>query len=142
MNREQIRDTIFDKITDWTPYADVLDEKIAQERTDQLLDAILTATPAQMVREFHEAFGVEIRDTPGIPLVAIAKESADLVYVILGADLAYGIDPDPVFAAVHRSNFSKLGDDGLPIYREDGKIMKGPHYVEPDIAGVLGIEAA
>jgi predicted HAD superfamily Cof-like phosphohydrolase len=125
-------------------------------------------TPAEMVREFHEAFGVPLPCFPGIPggdvealrfellreeyqeltdalatgdLAAIAKEAADLVYVTLGLSLAYGIDPDPVFAAVHESNLSKLGDDGLPVYREDGKVTKGPHYVEPDIAGVLGIEA-
>lgn len=126
-------------------------------------------TPAEMVREFHEAFGVEIRDTPGIPsgdveelrghliseeygelmealaagdLVAIAKESADLIYVILGTDLAYGIDPDPVFAAVHQSNLSKLGADGSPVFREDGKVTKPESYVPPDIAGALGIEAS
>lgn len=61
-----------------------------------------------------------------------------VVYVAYGTALSYGIDLDAVLAEVHRSNMSKLGADGRPIHREDGKAMKGPGYTPPDIAAVLG----
>lgn len=67
----------------------------------------------------------------------LAKELADLVYVTYQAALRMNIDLDAVVEAVHESNLSKLGEDGLPIYREDGKVLKGPFYFEPDIQAVL-----
>ena len=51
--------------------------------------------------------------------------------------LETGIDLPAVLAEVQRSNLSKLGPDGRPIYREDGKVLKGPGYFSPDVAGVL-----
>ena len=68
----------------------------------------------------------------------IAKELADLLYVTYGTAVAFGIDLDAVFEEVHLSNMSKVGKDGKPILREDGKILKGPNYVPADIEGVLG----
>lgn len=53
--------------------------------------------------------------------------------------LEMGIDLAKVLAEVQRSNMSKLGEDGKPIYREDGKVLKGPGYFRPDVAGVLGL---
>lgn len=53
------------------------------------------------------------------------------------ASFSLGINLDEVLAEVQRSNMSKLGEDGLPIYREDGKVLKGPNFFQPDIAGVL-----
>lgn len=70
-------------------------------------------------------------------IVNLAKELADLVYVVFGTALACGFDLDNVFRQVHASNMSKLGEDGKPILREDGKVLKGPGYFEPDIQGVL-----
>lgn len=70
-------------------------------------------------------------------LTNLAKELADLIYVIYGTALACGFDLDNVFREVHRSNMSKLGEDGRPIYREDGKVLKGPNYFEPDVQGCL-----
>jgi predicted HAD superfamily Cof-like phosphohydrolase len=67
----------------------------------------------------------------------LLKELADLVYVIEGFAVELGVDLDKVFEEVHRSNMSKLGADGKPIYREDGKVLKGPHYTEADIAKAL-----
>jgi predicted HAD superfamily Cof-like phosphohydrolase len=64
---------------------------------------------------------------------AIAKEMADLVYVILGFAAVMGIPFDKVFEEVHRSNMSKLGKDGKPIYREDGKVLKSDLYVPANI---------
>lgn len=69
--------------------------------------------------------------------VETADALADLVYVIYGAALESSIPLDPALQEVQRSNMSKLGADGLPIRREDGKILKGPNYTPPNIEGVL-----
>lgn len=71
--------------------------------------------------------------------VEAADALADLVYVIYGMALETGIDLAAVLAEVQRSNMSKLGEDGKPIYRADGKVLKGPGYFRPDVAGVLGL---
>jgi len=63
----------------------------------------------------------------------IAKELADLLYVVYGTAVSYGINVDEVFDIVHKSNMSKLGPDGKPIYREDGKALKGPNYKRAEI---------
>lgn len=118
----------------------------------------------EKVKQFHEAFGHLIGVEPGwIPgdkeamhlkliteeakevneavenfdFVNLAQELADLLYVTYSFAIALGIDIDEVFDAVHTSNMSKLGDDGKPIYREDGKVLKGPNYSPPDIKAVL-----
>lgn len=70
-------------------------------------------------------------------IVNLAKELADLVYVVYGTALCCGFDLDNVFRAVHASNLSKLDDDGKAIVREDGKILKSKNYYEPDIQGLL-----
>lgn len=67
----------------------------------------------------------------------LAKEMADLVYVIYGLAITFGIDLDEAVKRVHESNMSKLGADGKPIVREDGKILKGPDYREPNMEGVF-----
>jgi predicted HAD superfamily Cof-like phosphohydrolase len=69
-------------------------------------------------------------------IVSIADALADIVYVACGTALTYGIPFDRVFAEVHRSNMTKFGPDG-PYLRADGKVMKGPDYEPPDIAGCL-----
>ena len=69
--------------------------------------------------------------------VEAADALADLVYVIYGMALETGIDLAAVLAEVQRSNMSKLGADGRPIYREDGKVLKGSGYFAPDVADVL-----
>jgi len=72
------------------------------------------------------------RDTVGA-----ADALADLIYVVYGMALETGIPLDEVLRAVQRSNLSKLGEDGRPIYRPDGKVLKGPGFFEPRIAEVL-----
>lgn len=64
----------------------------------------------------------------------IADAIGDLLYVVLGAACAHGIDIEPVFDEIHRSNMTKFVDGYL---REDGKYVKGPSWEPPDIAGVL-----
>ena len=119
----------------------------------------------ESVKKFHDAFGVATKELVGLPggdriglryklideevnkellpgigsnnLIEIADGAADAIVVILGTCLEYGIPIEAVFAEVMRANMSKLGEDGKPIYREDGKVLKGPNYTPPDIARVL-----
>ena len=70
-------------------------------------------------------------------IVAIADALTDILYVTYGAGHAYGMNLDACFAEVQRSNMSKLDEDGKPIYREDGKVLKGPNYSEPNLYEVL-----
>jgi predicted HAD superfamily Cof-like phosphohydrolase len=75
----------------------------------------------------------------GTDIVAVADALADLEYVVNGMAVSMGIDLPAVVREVHRSNMTKLGEDGRPIYREDGKILKGPGYEEPQLMDVLGL---
>jgi len=122
-------------------------------------------TYEDMVLEFHKIYGLPIGEEPGFPddiargmrralileevaeylqaeidddLVEVADALADLVYVAIGAAITYGVPFDKIFNEVQRSNMSKLGRDGKPIYREDGKVLKGPDFYEPDIKGAMG----
>lgn len=70
-------------------------------------------------------------------LVGVADALGDLVYVIYGYAIEAGIDLDKVLAEIQRSNLSKLDENGNPIIRKDGKILKGKNYSPPDIASVL-----
>jgi len=119
----------------------------------------------ELVGDFMEAFGQRVELEPTWPsfdtrelrldliseefgelgdaienrdMVQIADALTDLLYVIYGAGHAFGIDLDECFQEVHSSNMSKLGEDGRPIYREDGKVLKGPNFFEPDLGGILG----
>ena len=66
-------------------------------------------------------------------LKEIADAITDILYVTYGAGHAYGIDLDKCFKEVQKSNMSKLGEDGKPIYNEKGKVMKGSKYFEPNL---------
>ena len=72
-------------------------------------------------------------------LVEVADALGDILYILCGTMLKHGLQDklDAVFREIQRSNMSKLGTDGKPIYREDGKVMKGPEYFKPDIATIL-----
>ena len=67
-------------------------------------------------------------------LKEIADALTDILYVTYGAGYAYGINLDKCFKEVQRANMSKLGEDGKPIYNEQGKVMKGPNYTKPDLS--------
>lgn len=67
----------------------------------------------------------------------LLKELADLVYVTYGYAATFGWDLDEAVRRVHASNMSKLDDKGEPIYREDGKVLKGPNYQEPDLTDLV-----
>ena len=66
-------------------------------------------------------------------LVEVADALTDILYVTYGAGHAFGINLDKCFQEVQNSNMSKIGEDGKPIYNENGKVMKGPKYFEPDL---------
>ncbi|MER6783852.1 MazG nucleotide pyrophosphohydrolase domain-containing protein [Streptomyces sp. NPDC000658] len=124
----------------------------------------MSSSPADLVREFHRAFGLDVRTTPtevppplaeqrknllaeeaaevaevseSGPLDRLAHELADVVYVAYGTALVHGIDLDAVLAEIHRSNMTKLGPDGRVARRADGKVLKGEHYRAPDVSAVL-----
>jgi predicted HAD superfamily Cof-like phosphohydrolase len=67
----------------------------------------------------------------------LLKEMADLLYVVYGYAATYGLPIDEAFKRVHESNMSKLGDDGKPLYREDGKVLKGPNYKPADLSKLV-----
>ena len=66
-------------------------------------------------------------------LKEVADALTDILYVTYGAGHSFGIDLDKCFDEVQKSNMSKLGKDGKPIYNEFGKVMKGPNYFEPNL---------
>ncbi|MFE7408699.1 MazG nucleotide pyrophosphohydrolase domain-containing protein [Isoptericola sp. NPDC057559] len=73
-------------------------------------------------------------------LIAIADALADITYVVFGTAVTYGIDLEAVVREVHRSNMSKLDASGLPILRQDGKVLKSEAFVRPDINTVLALQ--
>ncbi len=121
----------------------------------------------EAVTEFHEAFGLGIKNTPTADigedrnmlrfnlmkeeneeyleaaqnndLVEVADALGDMLYILCGTIIEHGMQEKivEVFEEIQRSNMSKLGADGKPIYREDGKVLKGPNYFKPNIAGIL-----
>lgn len=121
----------------------------------------------QAVKEFHDAFGVQNNYSPTteIPedqkqlrfdlmkeenkeyleavqnndLVEVADALGDQLYILCGTILKHGLQDkiEEIFHEIHRSNMSKLGVDGKPIYREDGKVLKGPDYFKPNIKQYL-----
>ena len=122
-------------------------------------------TNFELVGDFMEAFGQDVQLEPTWPdfntrelrleliaeeldelsdavadrdMIQIADALTDLLYVVYGAGHAFGLDLDECFQEVHASNMSKLGPNGRPIHREDGKVMKGPGYFEPDLESILG----
>jgi len=112
------------------------------------------------VKQFMLTFGQEVKDKASFPddkivklrfdliqeelteldeaiknrdLKEVADALTDILYVTYGAGTAFGINLDKCFEEVHRSNMSKLGKDGKPIYNEQGKVMKGPGYFKPNL---------
>jgi predicted HAD superfamily Cof-like phosphohydrolase len=124
----------------------------------------------QYVEEFHDAFGLPVRNEPTADLpekeillrfnlmkeeneeyleaarrgdvVEIADALGDMLYILCGTINAHGMQHKiaDVFEEIQRSNMSKLDVNGKPIYREDGKVMKSDRYFRPDIAAILGVE--
>lgn len=119
------------------------------------------------VKQFHSAFNLGFYDAPVVnlgeekhllrynlmkeeneeyleavqnnDLVEIADALGDMMYILCGTIIAHGLQDkmEAVFDAIQLSNMSKLNTDGTPIYREDGKVMKGPHYFKPDFSNIF-----
>lgn len=121
----------------------------------------------EAVKAFHKAFNIGYRSTPKADLgpaknklrfdlmkeenleyfeaaqsndlVEVADALGDMLYILCGTIIEHGMQDkiEAVFDEIQRSNMSKLGADGQPIYREDGKVLKGPHYFKPNIKSIL-----
>ena len=119
------------------------------------------------VEEFHNAFGIESANSPTFDvseqkiilrynlmkeeneeyfeaarnkdMIEVADALGDMLYILCGTILSHGMQYkiSEVFEEIQLSNMSKLGADGKPIYREDGKVLKGPSYFKPDIKSIL-----
>ena len=119
------------------------------------------------VKEFHTAFTIGHSETPRADLgtsknllrynlmkeeneeyleavqnndiIEIADALGDMMYILCGTIIEHGLQHkiEEVFDEIQRSNMSKLGEDGKPIYREDGKVMKGPNYFKPNFSDIL-----
>ena len=87
-------------------------------------------------KEFLDADGMMFRAGPG-PKADCLKELADLVYVCYQYAANQEWDLDEALDRVHKSNMSKLDDDGNPIFREDGKVLKGPNYAPPNLEDLV-----
>ena len=83
-----------------------------------------------LIAEELEEFKVAIKEKN---IKEVADALTDILYVTYGAGHAFGIDLDKCFQEVQNSNMSKLGNDGKPIFNENGKVMKGPKYFQPDL---------
>ena len=113
------------------------------------------------VKKFMETFGQEVKSSPSFSsekinklrynlikeeldefkqalenndLLEVADALTDILYVTYGAGHAFGIDLDACFQEVQDSNMSKLGENGKPIFNDQGKVMKGPNYFKPDLS--------
>ena len=118
--------------------------------------------PIRAVTKFHKAFGIglEFKPNANLPseitelryklmkeeneeyleavksndLIEIADALGDMLYILCGTIIEHGMQDiiEPIFDEIQKSNMSKLGLDGNPIYRDDGKVLKGPNYVKPN----------
>lgn len=127
--------------------------------------------PLQRVREFHDTFLVKRKDNPAVPdadicalrisliqeeldelkeafaegdIIGVADALGDLTVVVDGTYDVCGLAPhkEAISAEIHASNMSKTGADGKPIFREDGKVLKGPDYFPPDLERILSQKTA
>ena len=119
------------------------------------------------VKKFHQAFGVKISNKPTLELskdilklrhslmeeenneylkaveeknlIEVADALGDMLYILCGTILTHGFQNliEDIFDEIQSSNMSKLGDDGKPIYRNDGKVLKGPNYKKPNFKKII-----
>ena len=73
-------------------------------------------------------------------IVEVADALTDILYVTYGAGHSFGVNLDQCFDEVQRSNMSKLGEDGKPIYNDSGKVMKGPNYFAPNLKKIVNLD--
>ena len=123
--------------------------------------------PIEAVTKFHEAYGLGIEKKPQAnlsekivelrynlmkeeneeylqaaqdnDLIEIGDALGDMLYILCGTIITHGFQDkmEAIFVEIQRSNMSKLNTDGKPIYRADGKVMKGPNYFKPDLEKII-----
>ncbi len=123
--------------------------------------------PINSVKKFHDAFNIDVSVSPTVDLplnkiklrfklmseenkeyfdaaknkdlIEIADALGDMLYILCGTILTHGMQDkiEEVFNAIQDSNMSKLGEDGKPIYRKDGKVLKGPNYFKPNLKKIF-----
>lgn len=123
--------------------------------------------PIEAVTLFHQAYGLGIENKPTAALneatitlrfnlmkeeneeyLEAAKEGnlvevgdalGDMLYILCGTIISHGFQEkmEAIFDEIQRSNMSKLGEDGKPIYRDDGKVLKGPNYFKPNLKAII-----
>jgi predicted HAD superfamily Cof-like phosphohydrolase len=128
--RPKARIDYFGCVREFHEAFDVPASEMPTAHVDHALRTSRQALMEEELRELHRAMDSE-------DLVGVADGLADLLYVVFGTAVAYGIPIDEVFAEVHVSNMSKLGSDGKPIIGEHGKRLKGPRYRPPNIAPLV-----
>lgn len=111
--------------------------RLIAEELCELCDALGVALSLTSTGGYTNFVARAYAEDAAVDLVETADALGDLDYVVQGANLVFGIPAGAVMDEIHRSNMSKLGDDGKPVLRGDGKIAKGPRYTPPDIAKVL-----
>ena len=89
-----------------------------------------------LIKEENEEYLEAVQNND---LIEIADALGDMMYILCGTIIEHGLQHkiEEVFDEIQRSNMSKLGEDGNPIYREDGKVMKGPNYFKPDFSKLI-----
>ena len=97
----------------------------------ELGDEKLNQLRLGLIKEELDELNNAIRDND---ILEVADALTDILYVTYGAGHSFGINLDKCFDEVQKSNMSKLGEDGKPIYNEAGKVMKGPSYFKPDLS--------
>ena len=93
-------------------------------------DENITKLRLKLIKEELEELEQALNDKN---LLEVADALTDILYVTYGAGHSFGINLDACFEEVQRSNMSKLGEDGKPIYNEYGKVMKGPNFSKPNL---------
>lgn len=100
-------------------------------------EEVMDAANCQFSRSMYGPVEVYEHRDGSLNRASLLKELADLLYVIYGTAETFGWDIDEAFKRVHQSNMSKLDEAGRPIYREDGKVIKGKFYKEPDLKDLV-----
>ena len=118
-----------------TPEQYLLYKNLVEEEVKELGEALM-AHEEFVQRTFEDLSDDELDELVRLS-AETTKEAIDVLVVVMGLVYSMGINLGSAWKEVYLSNMSKLGEDGTPIRREDGKILKGPNYKEPDMIGVV-----
>lgn len=107
-----------------------------QENPTASLGAVKNQLRYNLMKEENEEYLQAVNEND---LTEIADALGDMLYILCGTIIEHGLQHkiEAVFDEIQRSNMSKIGNDGQPIYREDGKVIKGPNYFKPNFDSIL-----